>query len=70
MGQGDPDAWQNELGDVAWYHAALASKQGLQLADVLQGNVDKLIERYPDGFNSEDSIKRVDVNGHLGGGDE
>jgi NTP pyrophosphatase (non-canonical NTP hydrolase) len=45
----------NELGDVSWYLAALAAKSDLKLSGIMQQNIDKLKERYPDGYNSEDS---------------
>jgi|LSQX01.1.fsa_nt_gb NTP pyrophosphatase (non-canonical NTP hydrolase) len=34
---------------------------GIDVASVLEANRKKLQTRYPNGFNSEDSIKRVDV---------
>lgn len=47
-----------ELGDVAWYLSVSASAIGYKLEDILQMNVDKLLKRYPDGFDSEKSIHR------------
>ena len=58
---GTRDEWGKELGDVAWYHAAIATKLGLELSDIQQANIDKLKKRFPDGFTTEDSISRVDV---------
>ena len=49
-----------ELGDVAWYLAEIAHAIGVPLEDVLQRNIDKLKERYPDGFKTKDSINRKD----------
>lgn len=49
-----------ELGDVAWYLAEIAHAIGVPLEDVLQRNIDKLKERYPDGFKTQDSINRKD----------
>lgn len=57
----DRDKMAKELGDVCWYLAALCTKLGLDLGDVMQANIDKLMLRYPDGFRSADSIARVDV---------
>lgn len=54
---------RKELGDVLWYVAALATKLGLDLGDVMAENIDKLRQRYPDGYSSADSIRRVDVAG-------
>ena len=53
--------WAKELGDVAWYHAAIATKLGLQLSDIQEANIDKLRKRFPEGFTTEDSVARVDV---------
>lgn len=50
-----------EIGDVLWYAAALCTKAGLDMGDVMQANIDKLRLRYPDGYSSEDSKRRVDV---------
>lgn len=47
-----------ELGDVAWYLAVSAYAIGYDLETVLQMNVDKLRNRYPDGFDSSLSQHR------------
>lgn len=47
-----------EAGDVAWYLARLCSALEVPLSVVLQRNIDKLIERYPDGFSSAASMGR------------
>lgn len=48
-----------ELGDVAWYLAIAADSIGYSLEEIMQMNIDKLKERYPDGhFDSEKSINR------------
>lgn len=51
-----------ELGDVLWYVAALCTNMDLDMGDVMAANIAKLRERYPDGFKSEDSVARVDVD--------
>lgn len=52
-----------ELGDVAWYMAALCTKLELDMGEVMQANIDKLRQRYPAGYSSADSQRRVDVDG-------
>ena len=47
-----------ELGDVAWYLALGATTIGYDLETILQMNVDKLKERYPEGFDPEKSLHR------------
>lgn len=54
----DPDALKDELGDVLWYLAEAATASGLNLGEIAQENVDKLLKRYPEGFSQEDSINR------------
>lgn len=47
-----------ELGDIAWYLAVAAHAVGYGLDDIFQMNVDKLMARYPDGFDPEKSLNR------------
>ena len=47
-----------ELGDVAWYLAIAAAGIGYDLDTIFQMNVDKLMARYPDGFDPERSLNR------------
>ena len=49
-----------ELGDVLWYVAALATMHGLKLDDIATTNINKLRERFPNGFTEADSIARLD----------
>lgn len=55
------DAMKKELGDVCWYLAAICTVLGIDLSEVMEGNIEKLKLRYPNGFSSADSIARVDV---------
>ena len=48
----------DELGDVLWYVAEAATSCGLSLGDIAQQNVEKLCQRYPDGFSEERSRNR------------
>ena len=47
-----------ELGDVAWYLAVTAHAINYPLDKIFQMNVEKLKERYPDGFDPERSRNR------------
>lgn len=47
-----------ELGDIAWYLAEGATALDVPLDTILEGNLDKLHKRYPDGFNKSASINR------------
>lgn len=58
----DQDKLKKELGDVLHYLAGIATMYGLNLEDIAVTNIEKLAKRYPNGFNTEDSIKRVDTN--------
>ncbi len=59
----DIDHIQGELGDILWYVSNIAKYFGLSLEDVATYNIEKLKRRYPDGFSSKDSIRRVDTRG-------
>lgn len=47
-----------ELGDICWYIAETASAIGYDLETIMQMNIDKLIKRYPEGFNPNRSRHR------------
>ena len=47
-----------EAGDVLWYLAEIADALGITLEDIARRNIDKLIKRYPDGFDPERSRNR------------
>ena len=52
-------ALADELGDVLWYLAEAATAIGVDLDEIGRGNVEKLRQRYPEGFSSERSINRI-----------
>ena len=47
-----------ELGDVLWYVAETATALGYDLDSIMVVNIEKLLQRYPDGFSSERSQHR------------
>lgn len=49
-----------ELGDIMWYVAMCCNAIGISLDDVMQGNIEKLKRRYPNGFNEHDSQNRIE----------
>jgi len=52
------DLMVEELGDIMWYIAEIASCLQVPLSDVATTNIDKLNVRYEDGFTSDASINR------------
>lgn len=58
----DPGKLTQEIGDVLWYCAALATVTGIRLHDVADKNIAKLRARYPDGFSVEASRNRSEAN--------
>ncbi len=54
----DTEKLKKELGDVAWYLAEAAQGLSVPLSEIMQGNLDKLHQRYPDGFSTEKSMNR------------
>lgn len=54
----DVDKLVDELGDVLWYIVETASGLGVTLQDIADHNINKLLARYPQGFDSERSIHR------------
>lgn len=59
----DRDLLIKELGDVLWYVAALCTKLDVSMSEVMDRNIAKLRKRYPDGYSSDASKARVDIQG-------
>ena len=60
QGQGlDRDKLIKELGDIAWYLAETAYALDIPLESILQGNIDKLRKRFPEGFDTQRSVERI-----------
>ena len=47
-----------EIGDVMWYCALMASGLGTDLNEIMENNINKLKARYPEGFSAERSVNR------------
>ena len=54
----DQEKLAKELGDICWYLAETATALDLSLEDIMAANIEKLKQRYPDGFDSQRSIHR------------
>ena len=64
MAQGhelDKEHLAKELGDIAWYLAEAATALEIPLEDILQSNIDKLKQRYPEGFETKRSQMRLEA---------
>ena len=57
----DKEKLIKELGDIAWYLAETAYALEVPLSRVLEGNIEKLRKRYPEGFDSLKSIQRSEA---------
>ena len=51
---------KKEVGDLLWFVAEYCTANGWKLADIAQINIDKLLARYPEGFDAEKSLHRVE----------
>lgn len=49
---------EKEIGDVLWYVAMMCESFGFSMEEIAQKNINKLIERYPDGFSEFASQNR------------
>lgn len=58
----DEEHLKKELGDLMWFIAEYCTAREWDLDDICQINIDKLIARYPDGFEVDKSINRKDGN--------
>ena len=61
ISQGHPlnkDKIVEELGDVLWYIAELATILNVTMEDIMKYNINKLSQRYEGGFTVEQSINR------------
>ena len=56
----DKEKLAKELGDICWYLAETATALDLSLEDIMAANIEKLKNRYPDGFDADRSINRFE----------
>ncbi len=54
----DPDHLKKETGDALWMISEICTAMGWTLEEVAQGNIDKLLARFPAGFEVEKSLHR------------
>lgn len=54
----DREKLKKELGDICWYLAEAATALDEDLETIMAANIDKLKQRYPQGFSSDRSINR------------
>jgi NTP pyrophosphatase (non-canonical NTP hydrolase) len=54
----DEEHLKKELGDCLWMIAELCTAYGWDMSDIMELNIKKLKERYPDGFDPEKSKYR------------
>lgn len=54
----DEEHLKKECSDILWFIAEYCTVKGWNLDDIMQLNIDKLIARYPQGFETEKSLNR------------
>ena len=54
----DPDHLKKETGDALWMIAEICTAMRWTLEDVAQTNIDKLLARFPNGFEVDKSLNR------------
>ena len=56
----DKEHVKKEIGDLLWFVAEYVDANGWTLDEIMQKNIDKLKARYPEGFDSDKSLNRVE----------
>lgn len=56
----DKEKLAKELGDICWYLAETATALDLSLEDIMEANIEKLRKRYPEGFDAQRSVQRIE----------
>lgn len=49
---------KKEVGDLLWFIAEYCTVMGWKLEDIMRMNINKLIARFPDGFEADKSLNR------------
>jgi NTP pyrophosphatase (non-canonical NTP hydrolase) len=49
----DGNNLKEELGDLLWYIAEMSNAAGFRLSDIMEANIRKLKQRYPEKFDAE-----------------
>ena len=57
----DRKAVLGEVGDLLWYVALLLSSLDATFEEVMDGNIEKLKNRFPEKFSEQAALERVDV---------
>lgn len=52
--------FKKEVGDLLWFIAEYCTANGWYLEDIMKMNIEKLMARYPDGFEVERSLHRAE----------
>ncbi len=50
-----------EAGDILWYLGNLLAEYKIEIKDVMEKNIEKLKNRYPNGFSENKSVNRDEV---------
>lgn len=53
------DHYKKELGDLLWFITEYCTARGWTLEEIMQMNINKLSDRYPDGFDEFHSVHRA-----------
>lgn len=56
----DVEHLKKEVGDLLWFIAEFCTVNGWELDDIMKLNIEKLIARFPNGFESDKSVNRVE----------
>lgn len=62
----DKEKLNRECGDASWYISLIAYALGYDLSDIFNTNIEKLKERFPDGFDKARSINRKEYKSEEG----